>query len=58
MATSLVMMGEMGLHDYLIAITGKLTDAEIRTFVPHIIGAIRSALTVSRVKLNTFSDKN
>ncbi|VAI92265.1 unnamed protein product [Triticum turgidum subsp. durum] len=45
MATSLVMMGEMGIHDYLIFITGKLAEAEIRTFVPHIVGAIRSVIT-------------
>ncbi|KAF7039863.1 hypothetical protein CFC21_111105 [Triticum aestivum] len=45
MATSLVMMGEMGIHDYLIFVTGKLTEVEIRTFVPHIVGAIRSVIT-------------
>ncbi|XP_037457226.1 GDSL esterase/lipase At1g28600-like [Triticum dicoccoides] len=44
-ATMLVMMGEMGINDYLVAITGKLSDGEIRTFVPHIVRAIRDVVT-------------
>ncbi|VAI80205.1 unnamed protein product [Triticum turgidum subsp. durum] len=45
-ATMLVMMGEMGINDYLVAITGKLSDGEIRTFVPHIVRAIRDVVTM------------
>ncbi|XP_020180857.1 GDSL esterase/lipase At1g28600-like isoform X1 [Aegilops tauschii subsp. strangulata] len=42
---SLVMMGEIGINDYLVALMAKRTGEEVRTFVPHIVGAISSLLT-------------
>jgi hypothetical protein len=41
------MMGEIGINDYLVALMAKRTGEEVRTFVPHIVGAIRSLLAVS-----------
>ncbi|KAL6883333.1 hypothetical protein ACP4OV_010747 [Aristida adscensionis] len=44
-AASLFIVGEIGINDYFIALVGNLTVGEAKTFVPHIIGAIRSVLT-------------
>ncbi|KAL6883334.1 hypothetical protein ACP4OV_010748 [Aristida adscensionis] len=44
-ATSLFVVGEIGINDYFIALVGNRTVGEAKTFVPHIIGAIRSVVT-------------
>ncbi|XP_062200489.1 GDSL esterase/lipase At1g28600-like [Phragmites australis] len=44
-ATSLFLVGEIGVNDYLIALVGNRTVGEVKTFVPHIVGAIRSVVT-------------
>jgi hypothetical protein len=51
-ATSLFVVGEIGVNDYLI---GLRTLSELKTvFLPRIISAIRSAVTVSRCLLLSF----
>ena len=48
-ATSLFVVGEIGVNDYLIGLLGNRTLSELKTvFLPRIISAIRSAVTVSR----------
>ncbi|WVZ58792.1 hypothetical protein U9M48_009022, partial [Paspalum notatum var. saurae] len=45
-ASSLFIVGEIGINDYLIGIIGNRTLAEMKsTFLPPIIGAIHSAVT-------------
>ncbi|CAN6288285.1 unnamed protein product [Urochloa humidicola] len=43
--TSLFVVGEIGVNDYLIGLIGNRTLSELRTFIPQIIGAIHSAVT-------------
>lgn len=45
MARSLFIVGEIGVNDYLVAFAGNTTVREARTFVPHIVGAVRSVVT-------------
>ncbi|KAF7108204.1 hypothetical protein CFC21_108726 [Triticum aestivum] len=45
MATSLFIVGEIGVNDYLVAFAGNTTVEEARAFVPHIVGAVRSVVT-------------
>ena len=49
-ATSLFIVGEIGINDYLIGgLYGNRTLSELKTvFLPQIIRAIRSTVTVSR----------
>jgi hypothetical protein len=48
MARSLFLVGEIGVNDYLVALGNNTVGAgEMRTFVPHIVAAVRSVLTVS-----------
>ncbi|KQK15391.1 GDSL esterase/lipase At1g28600 [Brachypodium distachyon] len=42
MARSLVMVGEMGINDYLVAFFAKRTPSEVEPLVPHVIQAVRS----------------
>uniref|UniRef100_A0A8R7P6A6 GDSL esterase/lipase n=1 Tax=Triticum urartu TaxID=4572 RepID=A0A8R7P6A6_TRIUA len=44
MASSLFIVGEIGVNDYLVAFAGNTTVREARTFVPHIVGAVRSVV--------------
>ncbi|CAL4941653.1 unnamed protein product [Urochloa decumbens] len=44
-ATSLFVVGEIGVNDYLIGLIGNRTIGELKTFTPQIIGAIHSAVT-------------
>ncbi|CAN6311257.1 unnamed protein product [Urochloa humidicola] len=44
-ATSLFVVGEIGVNDYLIGLIGNRTINELKTFTPQIIGAIHSAVT-------------
>jgi len=54
-ATSLFVVGEIGVNDYLIGLLGNRTLSELKTvFLPRIISAIRSAVTVSRCLLLSF----
>ncbi|XP_047069191.1 GDSL esterase/lipase At1g28590-like [Lolium rigidum] len=46
MARSLFLVGEIGVNDYLVALGNNTVGAgEVRTFVPHIVAAVRSVLT-------------
>lgn len=45
MATSLFLVGEIGVNDYFIGLNENRTVGEVRTFVPHVVGAIRSVIT-------------
>ncbi|VAH02823.1 unnamed protein product [Triticum turgidum subsp. durum] len=45
MASSLFIVGEIGVNDYLVAFAGNTTVEEARAFVPHIVGAVRSVVT-------------
>ncbi|CAM0902242.1 unnamed protein product [Alopecurus aequalis] len=45
MASSLFIVGEIGVNDYLVALGKNNTVREVQTFVPHIVGAVRSVLT-------------
>ncbi|KAF8720613.1 hypothetical protein HU200_023684 [Digitaria exilis] len=45
MAASLFLVGEIGVNDYLIGLTGNRTVSELKTFLPPIISAIHSAVT-------------
>lgn len=47
MARSLVMVGEMGINDYLVAFFAKRTPSEVEPLVPHVIQAVRSLVNVS-----------
>ena len=47
-ASSLFLVGEIGVNDYLVAFVGNITVEKVRTFVPHIVGAVRSVVTVSQ----------
>jgi hypothetical protein len=48
-ASSLFVVGEIGINDYLLGLFGNRTLSELKTvFLPQIIRAIRSTLTVSR----------
>uniref|UniRef100_A0A0E0M7A6 Esterase n=1 Tax=Oryza punctata TaxID=4537 RepID=A0A0E0M7A6_ORYPU len=45
MASSLFIVGEIGVNDYLVSLIGNLTVGEVKTsVVPHIVAAIRSAV--------------
>jgi hypothetical protein len=44
MASSLFLVGEIGVNDYLVALGSNTTVREVRTFVPHIVTAVRSVL--------------
>uniref|UniRef100_A0A0E0EXC0 Esterase n=1 Tax=Oryza meridionalis TaxID=40149 RepID=A0A0E0EXC0_9ORYZ len=45
MASSLVIVGEIGVNDYLVSLIGNLTVGEVKTsVVPHIVAAIRSTV--------------
>ncbi|MCL7043932.1 hypothetical protein MKW94_028217 [Papaver nudicaule] len=44
--TSLILMGEIGLNDYNIPFSQGRGLKEIRTFVPHVVNAISSAIKV------------
>ncbi|CAL4924783.1 unnamed protein product [Urochloa decumbens] len=44
-ATSLFVVGEIGVNDYLIGLIGNRTIGELKTFTPRIIDAIHSAVT-------------
>ncbi|KAL6641164.1 hypothetical protein ACP70R_019345 [Stipagrostis hirtigluma subsp. patula] len=44
-ATSLFLVGEIGVNDYFVGLVGNRTVGEVKTFVPHILGAIRSVVT-------------
>ncbi|XP_006662321.1 GDSL esterase/lipase At1g28600-like [Oryza brachyantha] len=44
MASSLFIVGEIGVNDYLVSLVGNLTVGEVESFVPHIVGAIRSVV--------------
>ena len=46
-ATSLFVVGEIGINDYLIGLMGNRTLSELKTFLPQILGAIHSAVSVS-----------
>ncbi|TVU30942.1 hypothetical protein EJB05_22599, partial [Eragrostis curvula] len=43
-AASLFIVGEIGINDYLIALSGNLTVGEVKTFVPLVVGTIRSVV--------------
>ncbi|XP_066387190.1 GDSL esterase/lipase At5g45910-like isoform X1 [Miscanthus floridulus] len=45
MATSLFLVGEIGVNDYFIGLNENRTVGEVETFVPHVVGAIRSVVT-------------
>jgi hypothetical protein len=47
MATSLFLAGEIGVNDYFIGLNENRTVGEVETFVPHVVSAIRSVITVS-----------
>jgi hypothetical protein len=48
-ASSMFVVGEIGINDYLLGLFGNRTLSELKTvFLPQIIRAIRSTLTVSR----------
>jgi hypothetical protein len=51
MATSLFLVGEIGVNDYFIGLNENRTVGEVRTFVPHVVGAIRSVITVRSSRL-------
>ncbi|CAN6299537.1 unnamed protein product [Urochloa humidicola] len=44
-ATSLFVVGEIGVNDYLIGLIGNRTISELKTFIPQIMGAIHSVVT-------------
>ncbi|RLN17347.1 GDSL esterase/lipase [Panicum miliaceum] len=44
-ATSLFVVGEIGMNDYLIGLMGNRTLSELKTFLPQILGAIHSAVS-------------
>ncbi|XP_062205830.1 GDSL esterase/lipase At1g28590-like [Phragmites australis] len=44
-ATALFLVGEIGVNDYFIALNRNCTVGEVKNFVPHVIGAIRSVVT-------------
>ncbi|KAL5231579.1 hypothetical protein ABZP36_030355 [Zizania latifolia] len=44
MASSLFLVGEIGVNDYFISLVGNCTVGEVKTFVPHVVGAIRSVV--------------
>ncbi|BAF26434.1 GDSL esterase/lipase At5g45910 isoform X1 [Oryza sativa Japonica Group] len=45
MASSLFIVGEIGVNDYLVSLVGNLTVGEVETsVVPHIVAAIRSTV--------------
>ncbi|XP_015613244.1 acetylajmalan esterase isoform X2 [Oryza sativa Japonica Group] len=47
MASSLFIVGEIGVNDYLVSLVGNLTVGEVETsVVPHIVAAIRSTVNV------------
>ena len=46
MVSSIFYVGEIGLNDYFFALSNNSVDVAA-SLVPHIIGAVRSALTVS-----------
>uniref|UniRef100_A0A0D9XJB5 Esterase n=1 Tax=Leersia perrieri TaxID=77586 RepID=A0A0D9XJB5_9ORYZ len=41
MASSLFIVGEIGVNDYFVSLVGNLTVGEVSTFVPNIVAAIR-----------------
>ncbi|KAL0442676.1 UNVERIFIED_CONTAM: GDSL esterase/lipase [Sesamum latifolium] len=43
--TSLVIVGEIGGNDYNHALLGGVKEAEVRSFVPHVVNVIGSAIT-------------
>ncbi|XP_066387171.1 GDSL esterase/lipase At1g28590-like isoform X2 [Miscanthus floridulus] len=45
MATSLFLVGEIGVNDYFIGLNENRTVGEVETFVPHVVSAIRSVVT-------------
>lgn len=47
MATSVFLVGEIGVNDYFIGLNENRTVGEVHTFVPHVVSAIRSVITVS-----------
>jgi hypothetical protein len=49
MASSLFIVGEIGVNDYLVSLVGNLTVGEVETsVVPHIVAAIRSTVNVRK----------
>jgi hypothetical protein len=49
MARSLFFVGEIGVNDYFLALMSKQSVDVAGSLVPHIIGTIRSALTVTTI---------
>uniref|UniRef100_A0ACD5W4U8 Uncharacterized protein n=1 Tax=Avena sativa TaxID=4498 RepID=A0ACD5W4U8_AVESA len=49
MARSMFLVGEIGVNDYIVALVVNNTVREARTLVPHIVAAVRSALTLRRL---------
>lgn len=45
-ASSVFFFGEMGINDYFLSLSSNRTVDETASLVPHVVGAIRSALTV------------
>ncbi|KAG0549656.1 hypothetical protein BDA96_01G273800 [Sorghum bicolor] len=45
MATSVFLVGEIGVNDYFIGLNENRTVGEVHTFVPHVVSAIRSVIT-------------
>ena len=49
-STSLFLVGEIGVNDYLVAALGRnRTVGEVNTFVPRVVAAVRSVVTVSSI---------
>jgi hypothetical protein len=55
MARSLFFVGEIGVNDYFLALMSKQSVDVAGSLVPHIIGTIRSALTVTTINKPTTS---
>ena len=53
MVSSIFYVGEIGLNDYFFALSNSSVDVAA-SLVPHIIGAVRSALTVRSPTLMTY----
>ena len=47
-STSLFLVGEIGVNDYFVSALGRnRTVGEVNTFVPRVVAAVRSVVTVS-----------